>query len=95
MVNELGVVGLVLDIAGAVVLGSALVRDRATDYLPEIETDRPTLRPGGVLVENSPFVVDSSNPMHHDDFGFETFMRERGFVVTAEDGDGTRVWSLR
>jgi len=29
----------------------------------------PALRPDGVLIENSPFEVNASNPMHHNDFG--------------------------
>jgi hypothetical protein len=52
----------------------------------------PALSPGGALVENSPFVVSSSNPMHHEDFGLEPFMDESGFAVVANGADGTRVW---
>ena len=52
----------------------------------------PALAPGGVLVENSPFVVNSANPMHHEDFGLEAFMREARFALVANGGDGTRVW---
>jgi SAM-dependent methyltransferase len=52
----------------------------------------PALDDEGVLVENSPFVVNTANPMHHEDFGFEPFMHGEGFQVLTADTDGTRVW---
>lgn len=54
----------------------------------------PALTPAGVLVENSPFSdgFDLSNPMHHDDFGFDSFMAEAGFAVVGADG-GLRAWA--
>ncbi len=55
----------------------------------------PALARDGVLVENSPFVVNTANPMHHEDFGFEPFMDRAGFAVAANGGDGTRVWRRR
>ena len=55
----------------------------------------PALAGEGVLVENSPFVVNAANPMHHEDFGLETFMRDAGFAVVANGADGTRVWRRR
>jgi uracil DNA glycosylase len=67
------------------------------EHLPDcrhvLETQLlPALADEGVLVENSPFVVNSANPMHHEDFGFEPFMRNAGFAVVAGGDDGTRVW---
>jgi hypothetical protein len=55
----------------------------------------PALSSEGALVENSPFVVTSANPMHHEDFGLEPFMDESGFAVAADGADGTRVWRRR
>jgi len=52
----------------------------------------PALAPKGVLVENSPFVINSSNPMHHEDFGLEEFMNEAGFELLTRSEDMTRVW---
>lgn len=52
----------------------------------------PALRPGGVLVENSPFVVNVSNPMHHDDWGLDEHLRGRGLALERVADDGTRVW---
>lgn len=52
----------------------------------------PALRDDGALVENSPFEVNAWNPMHHDDFGFERFMRDSRFVVSAQHTDNTRAW---
>ena len=42
--------------------------------------------------KNSPFVVNAANPMHHEDFGFEPFMREAGFELVTRGADETRVW---
>lgn len=55
----------------------------------------PALAPNGVLVENSPFVVNSANPMHHEDFGFEPFMEQAGFELVRLGADETRVWRRR
>jgi hypothetical protein len=55
----------------------------------------PALAPSGVLVENSPFVVNSANPMHHEDFGFEPFMDDAGFELVERSADLTRVWRRR
>jgi len=52
----------------------------------------PSLTPDGVLVENSPFVVNSANPMHYADFGLERFLNDAGFGIVANDADGTRAW---
>jgi hypothetical protein len=52
----------------------------------------PALREDGAFVENSPFLVNAWNPMHHDDFGFDRFMRDSSFEVTAEHTDNTRAW---
>jgi len=52
----------------------------------------PSLRRDGVFVENSPFEVNASNPMHHIDFGFDRFMRNQAFALIAQHTDKTRVW---
>jgi len=52
----------------------------------------PCLRAGGVLIENSPFVINVANPMHHADYGFEEHMSEEGFTLENRDSDGTNVW---
>jgi SAM-dependent methyltransferase len=52
----------------------------------------PALKPEGVLVENSPFVINAANPMHHEDYGFEAHMRSEGFEPGGAADDGTRVW---
>jgi 2-polyprenyl-3-methyl-5-hydroxy-6-metoxy-1,4-benzoquinol methylase len=55
----------------------------------------PALKPTGVIVENSPFVVNVSNPMHHEDFGFEAHMAAAGYAVVGLGDDGTRTWRRR
>jgi 2-polyprenyl-3-methyl-5-hydroxy-6-metoxy-1,4-benzoquinol methylase len=52
----------------------------------------PALTGSGVLVENSPFVVNTSNPMHHEDFGLEEFLLDAGFRLAHDGGENTRVW---
>lgn len=51
----------------------------------------PALRPGGRLLEDSPFVRNLANPMHHDDWGLEEHLRAAGLAVHAVAGN-TRVW---
>ena len=75
----------------------AIVAVDVLEHLPDCRsvlegTLLPALARDGVFVENSPFVVNIANPMHHEDFGFEPFMRDRGFAVVANGDDGTRVW---
>jgi 2-polyprenyl-3-methyl-5-hydroxy-6-metoxy-1,4-benzoquinol methylase len=75
----------------------AVVAVDVLEHLPNcravLERDLlPALAPMGALVENTPFIVSSANPMHHEDFGFEPFMVAAGFAVAANGGDGTRVW---
>jgi SAM-dependent methyltransferase len=52
----------------------------------------PALRPGGVLIENSPFVRNMANPMHHQDWGMDAYLRDRGLALEHTGADGTRVW---
>lgn len=52
----------------------------------------PALTPTGVLIENTPFIADVHNPMHHSDFGFAAFMAARGYVVVEQDAAKTRCW---
>lgn len=53
----------------------------------------PALSRKGALVENSPFIVSTANPMHHEDFGLEPFMHDAGFAIAQNGEDGTRVWT--
>jgi 2-polyprenyl-3-methyl-5-hydroxy-6-metoxy-1,4-benzoquinol methylase len=59
------------------------------------DTLLPAMAPGGVLVEDSPFVVTTANPMHHEDFGFEAFLTERGLAAVTDGAMGVRVWRRR
>jgi hypothetical protein len=52
----------------------------------------PALTARGALVENSPFVANTANPMHHVDFGMVEHLRALGFATVAEGDDLTRVW---
>ena len=52
----------------------------------------PALRPGGTLIENTSFVVNVSNPMHHEDFGLDAHLRAAGMDLVEAADDGTRVW---
>lgn len=54
----------------------------------------PALRPGGMLVENSPFVLNMANPMHHDDWGLDAQLRSRGLELVHVAEDQTRVWRM-
>jgi 2-polyprenyl-3-methyl-5-hydroxy-6-metoxy-1,4-benzoquinol methylase len=56
------------------------------------ETLLPALAPAGVLVEDSPFVISASNPMHHTDFGLDAFLEEKGLRVVSDGSAATRVW---
>ena len=78
----------------------AVVAVDVLEHLPNcrrmLERDLlPALAPKGVLVENSPFVRNSANPMHHDDFGLAPFMHEAGFELIERADDLTRVWRRR
>lgn len=52
----------------------------------------PARKDDGLLVENSPFVVNPGNPMHHEDFGFDALMAEHGLVEAKPILDA-RVWA--
>jgi len=52
----------------------------------------PALRETGVLVEDSPFVRNASNPMHHADWGLAGVLESRGFAVVRREGHA-RVWA--
>ena len=67
------------------------------EHLPDLQAVLdgeliPALTPRGVLVENSPFVANTANPMHHADFGMADHLRAAGFVIVTEGADLTRVW---
>lgn len=74
----------------------------AIDVLEHLEDLPETLtrvlvavRSGGILAEHSPFVRNTSNPMHHElEEEFARVMREAGFVRTHETAR-FRVWSRR
>jgi len=60
--------------------------------LPEtLERVVNALADGGALVESSPFVVNESNPMHHDDPGFDDLLRAHALDL-AHAADDHRVW---
>ena len=52
----------------------------------------PAIAPGGVLVENTSFVVNAANPMHHEDFGMDEHLRSTGLGVVEAAEDATRIW---
>lgn len=52
----------------------------------------PVLHPGGILIENSPFVCNVANPMHHEDWGLDELLEARGLSLEHTSEDGTRVW---
>ncbi len=52
----------------------------------------PALLDGGVVIEDSPFVRNASNPMHHADWGLGELLEGRGFAVVRRDGHA-RVWA--
>ena len=49
---------------------------------------------GYMVIEDSPFLVTASNPMHHTDFGLERYLRGKGLEQVAGGDTGTRVWRL-
>lgn len=58
-----------------------------------LESILPALAPDAALIENSPFEATPSNPMHHEDFGFEPFMASHGFRIVDQFAfEQTRVW---
>ena len=52
----------------------------------------PALAPNGALIENTSFVVNVSNPMHHEDYGMDEHLRSAGMEVVETADDGTRIW---
>lgn len=52
----------------------------------------PALAPGGALIENTSFVVNIANPMHHEDYGMDEHLRSAGWDVVEEAEDATRIW---
>jgi SAM-dependent methyltransferase len=61
--------------------GEALLRDRIL----------PALSPDGVLIEDSPFVQNTANPMHHADWGLTRALEDAGFRVRSRHRN-LRVW---
>ena len=65
------------------------------EHVPDLPAtlDRivPVLAPGGALAESSPFFVSLSNPMHHEDPGFDDMLRARGLKLSTVASDH-RVW---
>ncbi|HEY7792574.1 MAG TPA: class I SAM-dependent methyltransferase [Gaiellaceae bacterium] len=51
----------------------------------------PSIRPGGLLIESSPFVRNVSNPMHHEHGQLDELLADAGFVLEADD-PMCRVW---
>jgi SAM-dependent methyltransferase len=52
----------------------------------------PSLRERALIVENTRFVVNASNPMHHLDWGLDPQLEGAGFGRIMRAEDGTRVW---
>jgi hypothetical protein len=53
----------------------------------------PAIRPSGTLAENSPFVRNIQNPMHHEgEAAFLHLMRREGFVCAHQNGS-LRMWT--
>jgi SAM-dependent methyltransferase len=65
------------------------------EHVPDIQAtlDRvlPAVAPGGLLVESSPFTINVSNPMHHEDIGFDRLVEAAGFELESAT-DQFRVW---
>jgi SAM-dependent methyltransferase len=75
----------------------AVVAMDVIEHLPnaaEVLRERllPARKNDGVLVENSPFVVNPGNPMHHEDFGFDVLMAGQGLTEVQPISDA-RVWA--
>ena len=72
----------------------------ATDVLEHIQDGRrvvaerilPALRQRALIVENSLFGANVSNPMHHPDWGLDQQLGEAGFSIAQRGEDGTRAW---
>jgi hypothetical protein len=61
--------------------GHALLRERLL----------PALRPGAVLIEDSPFVRNAANPMHHADWGLADALTAAGLRVRDQQRN-LRIW---
>lgn len=66
------------------------------EHLPDLQATLtsdvlPALKPGGALVEQSPFGASSWNPMHHPDPGLDRLLREAGLEPAPAPG-GLRCW---
>jgi 2-polyprenyl-3-methyl-5-hydroxy-6-metoxy-1,4-benzoquinol methylase len=68
------------------------------EHLPHLHlmleaTIVPSLRPGGVLAERSPFVRDQANPMHHDEASrLDETLVQLGLTMVGEQ-EGMRIWA--
>lgn len=74
----------------------AIVAIDVLEHLPNVldvlrQTLLPALKPGGVLLEDSPFIVNASNPMHHDDPGMDAALEAAGLQVV-ERASELRIW---
>jgi hypothetical protein len=52
----------------------------------------PAMGSSGLLIENTSFVINTSNPMHHTDWGLDEHLGVRGLSLVSESEDRTRVW---
>ncbi len=67
------------------------VFEHVSDLSSTLNRIVPTLAAGGALVESSPFFVSLSNPMHHEDPGFDDLLRAHGLELSKTAPDH-RVW---
>lgn len=75
---------------------AAVVAIDVLEHLPDVRATLrdgllPALQPGGVLVEDSPFVTNTSNPMHHEDPGMDDELRAHRMDIL-ETAGALRVW---
>jgi hypothetical protein len=75
----------------------ALVAIDVLEHLPDgrrLLADQllPSLHDRALIVENTPFEINVSNPMHHRDWGLDSQLEEAGFSPIAIADDRTRVW---
>jgi methyltransferase family protein len=71
----------------------------AVDVLEHLDAGRATverllssLKATASFIEDSPFVSNAPNPMHHEDFGLVDLLKQKSFAQVHGGETGTRVW---